>query len=255
MPMLRSAIARARRLLGNPLAMTQDQNSPNNVRPSSNDLRRFFDARKEGRGIWKWNHYFDIYERYFSRFRGTEVRVLEIGIYSGGSLEMWKSYFGPKCQIYGVDIEPSCKACEGDSVRVFIGDQADRNFWKRLRNEVDALDIVIDDGGHQAEQQIVSLEELLPLLRPGGVYLCEDVTGSSNPFTTYVFDMAKQLNAYTSEASENPERRLVSQATALQSAIRSIHLYPYVTVIERTEAPVVELVAPKRGTSWEPFLK
>src|SRR5438067_13766465 len=55
---------------------------------SANPLRQFFDARSEGRGIWKWLHYFDIYDRHFSRFRGEAVHVLEIGVYSGGSLEM-----------------------------------------------------------------------------------------------------------------------------------------------------------------------
>src|SRR4051812_44526614 len=53
-----------------------------------NPLRAFFDARREGPGIWKWTHYFDIYHRHFARFVGREVHVLEIGIYSGGSLEM-----------------------------------------------------------------------------------------------------------------------------------------------------------------------
>src|SRR5215472_13475880 len=62
--------------------------------PTSNALQDFFDARKTGRGIWKYTHYFDIYERHFSRFRGREVNVLEIGVYSGGSLEMWRDYFG-----------------------------------------------------------------------------------------------------------------------------------------------------------------
>src|SRR5215475_1712557 len=67
----------------------------------SNPLRAFFASRKEGPGIWKWDHYFDIYHRHFSRFRDRAVRVLEIGIYSGGSLEMWRDYFGPRCQIFG----------------------------------------------------------------------------------------------------------------------------------------------------------
>src|SRR5690242_10419553 len=43
---------------------------------NSNPLREFFDSRKQGPGIWKWNHYFDIYDRHFRRFRGQEVHVL-----------------------------------------------------------------------------------------------------------------------------------------------------------------------------------
>src|ERR1700730_8454263 len=96
----------------------------------SNQLRLFFDGRKEGLGIWKWHHYFDIYERHFKRFRGCDVRVLEIGIFSGGSLEMWREYFGPRSQIYGIDIEPGCKTYENEFIKVFIGDQSSRDFWK-----------------------------------------------------------------------------------------------------------------------------
>src|SRR5579864_8038519 len=154
---------------------------PKNVEVKPNPLREFFDSHQEGRGIWKWNHYFDIYHQHFSRFRGRNVRVLEIGIYSGGSLEMWRDYFGSGCQIYGVDIEPACKAYERDSVKVFIGDQGDRNFWKKFKQEVPAVDIVIDDGGHLTEQQIITFEELLPHLQPNGIYLCEDLHGALNP--------------------------------------------------------------------------
>ena len=99
----------------------------------TNSLRTYFDSHKEGRGIWKWNHYFEIYNEHFKKFRGREVHILEIGIYSGGSLEMWKEYFGPKCRIYGVDIQGSCKEYEDDSVKVFIGDQEDREFWTALQ--------------------------------------------------------------------------------------------------------------------------
>lgn len=221
------------------------------------DLAKFFEARKEGHGIWKWKHYFDIYERHFSRFRGTEVHILEIGIYSGGSLEMWKHYFGPEAHIYGVDVNPVCRAYEGGSVKVFIGDQGDRNFWKQFKAQVRQVDIVVDDGGHKPEQQIVTFEELLPHMRPGGVYLCEDVHGVFNRFAGYIYGFASNLNANHgwAEDLENSERRMVCRATALQSAVRSVHLYPFVTVIEKTDSPIYELAAPKHGTQWEPFLK
>jgi hypothetical protein len=217
---------------------------------------KYFSEHKEGRGIWKFNHYFDAYERHFARFRGKEVHILEIGIYSGGSLEMWQSYFGPDSRIYGVDIEPRCKAYETELMRVFIGDQGDRGFWKRFRQEVPSLDIVIDDGGHVPEQQVVSLEELLPHVRPGGLYLCEDIHGAFNEFAAYVCGLAQDLNSTQFEFDvENNERRSVSKTNALQSAIAGIHLYPYLAVIERASAPVSELVAPRRGSQWEPFLR
>src|SRR5690242_20051201 len=151
---------------------------------------------------------------------------------------MWKHYFGPQCRIYGVDIEPACRAYADESVRIFIGDQADRNFWKRVRQEVPLLDIVIDDGGHKPHQQIVSLEELLPYLRPGGVYLCEDVQGISQRFADYVSGLIHGLNATNLRREPGEVGRLVSTTTQFQAAVHSIHSYPFLTVIERTTAPV-----------------
>jgi len=221
-----------------------------------NPFLDYFDAHRDGPGIWKWRHYFEIYQRHFQKFVGREVNVLEIGVYSGGSLGMWKHCFGPGCRVYGVDIEPACKSYESDSVKIFIGDQADRQFWRTLRNQAPPMDIIIDDGGHVPQQQIVTLEETLPCLRPGGVFLCEDVHGIPHKFTQYVSGLAGNLNAtrdWTSEL-DNPERRIHSTATPFQAAVHSIHLYPYAVVIERTDAPVREFVCPKHGTHWEPFL-
>jgi hypothetical protein len=219
------------------------------VEQPDNQLRRFFDNRKVGNGIHKWIHYFEIYERHFSRFRGQEVHVAEIGIASGGSLEMWRDYFGPKAHIYGVDIEPECKVHERDGVKVFIGDQADRSFWREFCTKVPKLDIVIDDGGHQYQQQVVSLEELLPHLRPGGVYLCEDVHGAFNRFASYVGGLAHKLNETVNfRMTDDPERRLVSDTTMFQKRANSIHFYPFVVVVEKNRADVAELVLSQHGT-------
>jgi len=228
---------------------------PHATNTASNPLRAFSNARTEGAGIWKWDHYFDVYHRHFDRFRNTDVHILEIGIYSGGSLELWREYFGPRCHVYGVDVEEACLRYARDSIEVFIGDQADRDFWRRFRRDVPKLDIVVDDGGHQPDQQTTSLEELLPHLSPGGLYVVEDVHGVRNPFAGYTSSLVDALNAYQGIADhQNPERRKVSPATPFQSAVDSIHNYPYVTVIEKRHEGVAEFVAPKRGTQWEPFI-
>ena len=170
---------------------------------------------------------------------------------------MWREYFGSEAVIYGVDIEPNCRVYENDKTKIFIGDQADRSFWREFRQKVPFLDIVIDDGGHQTEQQIVSLEELLPFLRPGGIYICEDVHGGFNQFAAYIQGFGQKLNEIlsSSEFPDDNERRIVCDCTPFQSAVNSIHLYPFVTVIERNLVPMTELKAPKHGTLWEPFLK
>src|SRR5712691_846135 len=139
-----------------------------------NDLEKYF-THNPGRLIHKWTHYFEIYDRHLSRFRGTDVHLVEIGVYHGGSLQMWKHYFGPTSRIFGVDIDPRCKKLEEKQIEIFIGDQEDRGFLKSLAAKIPRVDILIDDGGHTMAQQINTFEELFPHVDGNGVYLCEDL--------------------------------------------------------------------------------
>jgi len=227
------------------------QEADTQVPSSRNPLWEYFHNHKDGHGIWKWEHYFDIYHRHFSRFVGGKVNVLEIGIYSGGSLEMWRSYFGERSHIYGVDIEEACKAYENDHVSVFIGDQADRAFWSSFRKNVEGIDILIDDGGHTPRQQQVTLEEMLQHIRPGGVYLCEDVHGCFNRFSAFAAGLVRDLNRMNIiPGSPN----LNSTVSGFQSSINSIHFYPYVVVIEKHRTRPSILSSSKQGTEWQSFL-
>jgi len=212
-----------------------------------NPLENYFDHNTTGPGIWKWRHYFEIYHRHLARFIGQEVHILEIGIYSGGSLGMWRQYLGDRCHVYGVDIEPACKAYERDGVRVFIGDQSDRSFWQQVKKEVPVLHIVVDDGGHEAPQQIPTLEELFPHLQPGGVYMCEDLHGPFNPFVAYLHGLGRELN----DGTDAPDNGFATGP--LQREVHSIHAYPYLTAIEKNRQRVDQFIAPKRGTQWQPF--
>jgi hypothetical protein len=222
------------------------------AKSQANPLRDFFEKRAKGRGIWKWTHYFDVYHRHLAKFVGQEVHLAEIGIFSGGSLEMWRNYLGPRSRLTGVDIQPACKAYENEFTRIVIGDQGDREFWRSFLATSEPIDILIDDGGHHFHQQRTTLEEALPRLRPGGVFICEDVHGAGNPFTAYAAALADELNAYRSA----PETGLqyASSASAFQRLIQSIHFYPYITVIERSEHAPVDFRCEKRGTEWQPFL-
>jgi hypothetical protein len=216
----------------------------------ANPLETFFNSRDTGKGIWKWTHYFDVYRRHFQKFVGREVHVLEVGVYSGGSLEMWRDYFGSNCHVYGLDIREECRALQNKSTRIFIGDQADRQFWKRFRQEVPKLDILIDDGGHLPEQQIVTLEEMLPHLRPGGVFVCEDVHGEFNRFGAYVRGLAASLDTSSQKVGSGPGKELLSDAAPFQADIHSVHSYTYMTVIEKRVSPVRQFTAPCHGTDW-----
>ena len=103
-------------------------------------------------------HYFEVYDRHFSRFRDTEVSIIEFVISQSGSLQMWKNYFGPKAKIYEVRINPNCKTLEEEKVQIFIGDQEDKDFRRSLAKQLPKIDILIDDGGHTMRQQIKLLK-------------------------------------------------------------------------------------------------
>jgi hypothetical protein len=139
-----------------------------------NDLQRYFESNP-GRLIDKHTHYFDIYERHFARYRNTNVAFLEIGTYNGGSLQMWKHYFGPRARIFGVDINPECKKLQENQIEIYIGDQANKEFLERLTKKIPQPDIILDDGGHFMDQQISTFEVLYPFVAPDGIYMCEDM--------------------------------------------------------------------------------
>lgn len=222
----------------------------------SGELRHFFETRAEGNGLWKWDHYLEVYERHFSRFwNATEINLLEIGIFSGGGLDMWRWYFGDKLKLFGVDIAPECKAYEADGVQVFIGDQSKSAFWEEFKAATPPMDIVIDDGSHKPRHQRTTFGALWPHIAPGGVYVCEDIHGyPRQPFAEYIHDMAHGLHHHEDfERSDNPNRSLIKKANTIQAEISSISIYPYMIVVEKNSEPVTELIARKRGTIWQPF--
>ena len=97
-----------------------------------NDLYSFHAQHRNSRVMHKWEHYFEIYERFLSPIRSANPMVLEIGVQLGGSVEMWRYYFGPATRIYGIDINPDAKQQEDIITKVFIGDQQDRSFLRSV---------------------------------------------------------------------------------------------------------------------------
>lgn len=146
-----------------------------------NPLIHYLESNPDGRMIDRWRHYFDIYHRHFARFRGRRFTMIEIGVFNGGALRMWRDYFGPHATIVGVDIEPDCEKFAEPGIDIVIGDQGDRAFLHSLHERYPDVAILVDDGGHRMLQQIATFEELYPRLRSDGVYLCEDTHTSYMP--------------------------------------------------------------------------
>lgn len=124
--------------------------------------------------IHKWEHYFEVYDKYFSKYRGQKVNVLEIGISHGGSLQLWRKYFGEDAQIFAVDINQECERLKQENTTIFIGSQSDPVFLSEIAGKMPMLDIIIDDGGHTMHQQKTSFKHLFQKVKDGGIYLVED---------------------------------------------------------------------------------
>ncbi len=202
-----------------------------------NELKQYFE-NNPGKLIDKWMHYFDVYERHFHRYKNTEVVILEIGVFHGGSLQMWKNYFGPKAKIYAIDIDPRCKTLEEENVEIFIGSQSDRNFLSEVKAKIPQVDILIDDGGHSMQQQIVSFEELYSHVKSDGIYLCEDLHTSYwmhyggghkriGSFIEYSKNFIDALHAWHSTQKS-------LQVNAFTQSTDSIHYYDSIIVLEKS---------------------
>jgi hypothetical protein len=203
-----------------------------------NPLVEYLENHPEGRLVHRWRHYFEIYHRHLARFRGQRLTMIEIGVFNGGSLPMWRHYLGPLATIVGVDINPGCTKFAERGIDIAIGDQADRAFLRSLADRYADAAILVDDGGHRMTEQIATFEELYPRLRADGVYVCEDTHTSYMPafgggyrqphtFMERVKPLIDRLNAMH---SPDPAQLAVDEFTRTTD---SMHFYDSVLVIER----------------------
>lgn len=223
---------------------------------SGNPLLDFFN-RHQGRLMSKWTHYFDVYHRHFARYRGAECTVVEIGIYHGGSLEMWREYFGPRARIIGVDIEERARALAAPGTEIMIGDQEDPRFLQQIAEKAGSIDVLIDDGGHHMQQQINTLLHLYPRIAANGVYLCEDLHTSyweeygggyrrAQSFIEFSKHLIDKLNAYFS-------RQQGLTPDGFTASTNSMHYYDSMLVIEKRPHPMPEMV--RAGVPFFPDLE
>ena len=241
------------------------------IEAEHNPLSAHFERLSQGPGLWKWPHYFPIYHRHLHKYRGTDAVIAEVGIFSGGSLKMWREYFGPRATIIGIDLSNRTRVYErnptyGSPDRIFVGDQSSASFWEYFKTQVPKLDVFLDDGGHQHIMQKTTLDALWAHLHPGGVYVCEDVQGANNEFAMYVFS-----NFVYAEGGINAISTFCHHGNAAGAASRHCirnpgtkgdyqpHLaeaafYPYVIVLSKRTVPLPFTEALRHGTLWQPPL-
>lgn len=128
------------------------------------------------------HNYTEFYSMFFEPIRNEKLSLLEIGVDSGFSMRMWHKYF-PNAEISGIDlrgnyeylIEEGCKA-------TYIVDQSDKGQLEKFAQEHHhEYDIIVEDGSHNCEDQILTFEVLFPALKPNGFYVTEDVLCAADP--------------------------------------------------------------------------
>jgi hypothetical protein len=201
----------------------------------------------QGRGVIKWKHYFPAYQRHLDRFIGQSVLLIEIGVFDGGSLQLWKKFLGPFARIVGIDINDSYKF-EEDQIAVRIGSQSDNGFLQSVLDEFGQPDVLIDDGSHNSEDQIASFRYLYPRLSKDGIYVIEDLHAAYwDREAGKVEPLGNTIEICKSMIDELHGRYLKDRRTKFTDTTRSICFYDSMVVFER--GSVQNLYAPRVGAS------
>ncbi|MET4802769.1 glycosyltransferase [Bradyrhizobium sp. LB11.1] len=171
------------------------------------------------------HHYTRIYHELFRSKALEPIRILEIGLCRGRvegwsqdqvpSLQMWLDYF-PNAEVIGADIE-DFSWFSHPRVRIHLVDQGDRGMLEQLAAKEKPLDIIIDDGSHASAHQHLTLGVLFPSLRPGGMFVIEDldwqppeIPSNGAPLVKDVLNAMKQSGVFTSNVMTEAEVKLIS---------------------------------------------
>lgn len=172
-----------------------------------------YPARTDERTLVKMEHYLPVYNRLLAHLEGQPVSFLEIGVFRGGSVRMWRDFFAPGSAVTFIDIDPACRALELPGTDIRIGDQTDAAFLTALAGEKGPFDLIVDDGGHQMHQQAASFRALWPHLKDGGIYIVEDTHTSYWPgfgggfrapgsFIEFAKDLVDRMHSWYTEDDE-----------------------------------------------------
>ncbi|MBR3306732.1 MAG: class I SAM-dependent methyltransferase [Lachnospiraceae bacterium] len=120
-------------------------------------------------------NYLNKYEFFIDRWRNDVFNLIELGVYKGASLAMWRDFF-PNAGIFGIDICESCKKFEQEGVTIKIGDLGTEKFLDELVSIKPRF--VLDDASHRWSHQIMALDRIFPHIEAGGIYVLEDIVTS-----------------------------------------------------------------------------
>ena len=124
----------------------------------------------------KWSLYLDLYDEKLNNYRLLPIKLFEIGILNGGSLEIFAEYFTKAKLILGCDIDTKCEQLKykNSNIKLIIGD-ANKQEIKDKITKYSKFDIIIDDGSHNSIDVVSSFSNYFNHLEEGGLYIIEDL--------------------------------------------------------------------------------
>jgi len=228
-------------------------------------LTHIFETYNEGPGLDHFWNYAPEYDENINQLRkwavskGKKVKMVEIGVQSGGSTRVWKRYFRGTLEYIGIDINPKCKQFESidEGIRIEIGSQLSTKFLSSLCSTYGPFDLVVDDGGHTNEMISTSLASLWPCLNDNAVYVIEDLyklTGQSNSL-----DFAEE-SIYTTVSHwmkvRSPSHKIKSTISPDYPGwyLKKLAYYDSILFLHYGE-DIPKLERFKKGSNWIPYKK
>lgn len=181
------------------------------------------------------HNYLPLYSKYFTENRFKVKKVLEIGVQTKRSVAMWRDFF-PNAVIYEIDIDPRCEQYEEERIKILIGSQGDENFLTSLPND---FDIIIDDGSHIPQHQILSFKVLFPKMRSTGIYVIEDIINNQTT-ANFIKGMIDNINYWPKNFSTRNWPKLLhfpKEASYWDKHILGIAFYRYIAFIFKGNNP------------------
>jgi cephalosporin hydroxylase len=117
-----------------------------------------------------------IYDKLFSQYKNRDVNFLEIGLNFGGNVALVCDYFD-QVHVDGIDIADTVKYEISPKLKTHFtfhhGSFDNKNILENISKK--QYDIILEDGSHRLDHQLKSIELYLPLLKPDGVMIIEDI--------------------------------------------------------------------------------
>lgn len=170
------------------------------------------------------------YDALLSPMRERPITLMEIGVWEGASIAMWREYFS-RGLIVGVDVDTS--RVRGDYIEgthIRQGDATNDLFLRSVVADFDVFDVIIDDGSHMADQASRTFAALWPYVADGGLYIVEDIHtyfwARANPTgaEAWLFELSRDaIGRGVDRADPQSERKL--------SSVASVQFYESLAVI------------------------